>query len=56
MLGEWQKLENLDVVPNLRVLMMGKNRLKVIENLECLKKLDVLDLHRCDCHHQLRSP
>lgn len=36
------------MVPNLRVLMMGKNRLKVIENLECLKKLDVLDLHRCD--------
>ncbi|OWZ08480.1 Outer Dynein Arm Light Chain 1 [Phytophthora megakarya] len=25
--------------------MMGKNRLRTIENLECLKKLDVLDLH-----------
>ncbi|EEY65583.1 Outer Dynein Arm Light Chain 1 [Phytophthora infestans T30-4] len=25
--------------------MMGKNRLRTIENLDCLKKLDVLDLH-----------
>eukprot|EP00644_Phytophthora_capsici_P005855 jgi/Phyca11/525196/estExt2_fgenesh1_pm.C_PHYCAscaffold_20150 len=25
--------------------MMGKNRLRTIENLECLTKLDVLDLH-----------
>ncbi|KAG6960954.1 hypothetical protein JG687_00007937 [Phytophthora cactorum] len=39
------KLENLHLVPNLRVLMMGKNRLRTIENLECLTKLDVLDLH-----------
>lgn len=44
-----KKLENFSVVPNLRVLMLGKNRLRTIENLDCLKKLDVLDLHRCSC-------
>lgn len=44
-------------MPNLRVLMLGKNRLKTIENLECLKKLDVLDLHRCTLSiHPLSFP
>ncbi|TYZ63302.1 hypothetical protein PybrP1_009091, partial [[Pythium] brassicae (nom. inval.)] len=38
-------LENFTVVPNLRVLMLGKNRLWTVENLECLKKLDDLVLH-----------
>jgi len=36
---------NLECVPTLRVLMLGKNRIKMITHLEKLVKLDVLDLH-----------
>ena len=32
-------------MPALRVLMLGKNNITHIENLEPLRKLDVLDLH-----------
>ena len=35
----------LAAVPTLRVLMLGKNRIRTIQNLEPLTKLDVLDLH-----------
>jgi len=35
----------LGCVPTLRVLMLGKNRITQIGNLELLTKLDVLDLH-----------
>jgi len=36
---------DLECVPTLRVLMLGKNRIKAISHLEKLGKLDVLDLH-----------
>ena len=36
---------NLESVPSLRVLMLGKNNISKIENLEVLSRLDVLDLH-----------
>ena len=36
---------DLECVPTLRVLMLGKNRIKHISNLSKLIKLDVLDLH-----------
>lgn len=36
---------DLDYVPTLRVLMLGKNRIKVMSHLNKLVKLDVLDLH-----------
>uniref|UniRef100_A0A7S1XLY3 U2A'/phosphoprotein 32 family A C-terminal domain-containing protein n=1 Tax=Phaeomonas parva TaxID=124430 RepID=A0A7S1XLY3_9STRA len=35
----------LSSVPSLRVLMLGKNRIRRIANLERLRNLDVLDLH-----------
>eukprot|EP00968_Pinguiococcus_pyrenoidosus_P028308 scaffold7760_cov286-Pinguiococcus_pyrenoidosus.AAC.4 len=35
----------LACVPSLRVLMLGKNRIRHITNLEKLRNLDVLDLH-----------
>lgn len=35
----------LDVLLNLRVLLLGKNRIKKIEGLENLSKVEVLDLH-----------
>lgn len=40
-----QKICNLEYVPSLRVLMLGKNNISKIENLESLTRLDVLDLH-----------
>lgn len=39
------EIANLDCVPGLRVLMLGKNKITRIENLTPLLKLDVLDLH-----------
>lgn len=36
---------NLECVPTLRVLMLGKNRIRAISHLDKLVKLDVLDLH-----------
>ncbi|KAJ1451539.1 hypothetical protein M885DRAFT_529433 [Pelagophyceae sp. CCMP2097] len=36
---------DLEMVPTLRVLMLGKNRIKCITHLDKLQKLDVLDLH-----------
>ncbi|OXU30110.1 hypothetical protein TSAR_003786 [Trichomalopsis sarcophagae] len=36
---------NFDSLENLRVLLMGKNRIKKIEGLKGLTKLEVLDLH-----------
>mmetsp|Transcript_32171 Transcript_32171/g.99357 ORF Transcript_32171/g.99357 Transcript_32171/m.99357 type:complete len:790 (+) Transcript_32171:284-2653(+) len=36
---------SLDCVPTLRVLMLGKNRIKAMTHLDKLVKLDVLDLH-----------
>ena len=35
----------LETVPTLRVLMLGRNRIQRIENLEPVRHLDVLDLH-----------
>lgn len=35
----------LDVLLNLRVLLLGKNRIKKIEGLDNLSKIEVLDLH-----------
>lgn len=35
----------LDVLNNLRVLLLGKNRIKKIEGLHNLTKIEVLDLH-----------
>ena len=40
-----ERIQGLDTVTGLRVLMLGKNRLSRIEGLEALPKLDVLDLH-----------
>ncbi|KAJ8598932.1 hypothetical protein CTAYLR_009842 [Chrysophaeum taylorii] len=37
--------KDMEHVPTLRVLMLGKNRIKQIAHLEKLSKLDVLDLH-----------
>ncbi|RHY30171.1 hypothetical protein DYB32_006988 [Aphanomyces invadans] len=59
-MAQFQKIDNLHVVPNLRVLMLGKNKLKTIENLACLAKLDVLDLHsneidKIECLDQLNE-
>jgi Leucine-rich repeat (LRR) protein len=38
-------VSGLEAVPNLRVLMLGRNRISAIQGLEGLSKLDVLDLH-----------
>ena len=40
-----QRICNLDCVPSLRVLMLGKNQISRIEGLSALRRLDVLDLH-----------
>jgi len=40
-----QKIAQLEAVPTLRVLMLGKNKIAKIENLQPLVRLDVLDLH-----------
>jgi leucine-rich repeat-containing protein 49 len=40
-----QKLNGLESLVNLRVLMMGRNKIGSIENLSRLVKLDILDLH-----------
>ena len=40
-----QEISGLDCVPGLRVLMLGKNHIKKIDNLRAVSKLDVLDLH-----------
>ena len=41
-----------EAVSGLRVLMLGKNRLRVIESLDALSRIDVLDLHS----NQVRGP
>lgn len=38
-------IHSLDKLENLRVLLMGKNRIRKIEKLNMLKKVEVLDLH-----------
>lgn len=38
-------ITGLDRLENLRVLLMGKNRIRKIEKLNMLKKIEVLDLH-----------
>ncbi|ERL86235.1 hypothetical protein D910_03645, partial [Dendroctonus ponderosae] len=43
--NQLEQIHCLEVLENLRVLLMGKNRIKRIEGLECLKRLEVLDLH-----------
>ncbi|CAG9765800.1 unnamed protein product [Ceutorhynchus assimilis] len=43
--NQLEQIKPLDILENLRVLLMGKNRIKKIEGLESLKKLEVLDLH-----------
>ncbi|XP_012227652.1 leucine-rich repeat-containing protein 49 [Linepithema humile] len=40
-----EKVCNLDLLENLRVLLIGKNRIRKIEGLKHLFKLEVLDLH-----------
>ncbi|KAK2580187.1 hypothetical protein KPH14_012452 [Odynerus spinipes] len=40
-----EKISSLELLENLRVLLMGKNRIKKIEGLMQLSKLEVLDLH-----------
>ena len=39
------QISGLEQVPSLRVLMLGKNLVERVERLDCLTKLDVLDLH-----------
>ncbi|KAF7265554.1 uncharacterized protein LOC143195787 [Rhynchophorus ferrugineus] len=43
--NQLEQIHFIDLLENLRVLLMGKNRIKKIEGLETLKKLEVLDLH-----------
>lgn len=43
--NQLEQIKSLDILENLRVLLMGKNRIKKIEGLESLKRLEVLDLH-----------
>lgn len=43
--NQLEKICYLDVLLNLRVLLLGKNRIKKIEGLENLSKIEVLDLH-----------
>ncbi|CAK9813867.1 Leucine-rich repeat-containing protein 49 [Anthophora quadrimaculata] len=40
-----ERICNLEILENLRVLLIGKNRLKRIEGIKQLCKLEVLDLH-----------
>ncbi|XP_014472267.1 PREDICTED: leucine-rich repeat-containing protein 49 isoform X1 [Dinoponera quadriceps] len=40
-----EKVCELDLLENLRVLLIGKNRIRKIEGLKQLTKLEVLDLH-----------
>ena len=40
-----ERIQGLDTVTGLRVLMLGKNRLSKIEGLGGLSRIDVLDLH-----------
>ncbi|XP_017891797.2 leucine-rich repeat-containing protein 49 [Ceratina calcarata] len=40
-----ERICNFEVLENLRVLLIGKNRIKKIEGLKQLSKLEVLDLH-----------
>ncbi|XP_011632432.1 leucine-rich repeat-containing protein 49 isoform X2 [Pogonomyrmex barbatus] len=40
-----EKVNALDLLENLRVLLIGKNRIRKIEGLKQLFKLEVLDLH-----------
>lgn len=43
--NQLERISCLDVLLNLRVLLLGKNRIKKIEGLERLSKIEVLDLH-----------
>lgn len=43
--NQLERISCLEVLLNLRVLLLGKNRIKKIEGLECLSKIEVLDLH-----------
>lgn len=43
--NQLERISCLDVLLNLRVLLLGKNRIKKIEGLENLTKIEVLDLH-----------
>ncbi|XP_033321177.1 uncharacterized protein LOC117217588 isoform X2 [Megalopta genalis] len=40
-----EKICNFEILENLRVLLIGKNRIKNIEGMTHLSKLEVLDLH-----------
>ncbi|CAK9808291.1 Leucine-rich repeat-containing protein 49 [Anthophora plagiata] len=40
-----ERICNLEILENLRVLLIGKNRIKRIEGIKQLCKLEVLDLH-----------
>lgn len=44
-------LEGLDYLPSLKVLMLGMNRIRKLQNLHGLPLLDVLDLH----HNQITN-
>lgn len=43
--NQLERISCLDVLLNLRVLLLGKNRIKKIEGLDNLTKIEVLDLH-----------
>jgi protein phosphatase 1 regulatory subunit 7 len=49
-----ERISGLSNLLNLRVLMLGKNRIAKIENLDELIFLDVLDLHANDVSHPRR--
>ncbi|RZC42961.1 KAT8 regulatory NSL complex subunit 2 [Asbolus verrucosus] len=43
--NQLERMDCLNMLDNLRVLLVGKNRLRKIEGLNTLKKIEVLDLH-----------
>ncbi|XP_066245936.1 leucine-rich repeat-containing protein 49 [Euwallacea similis] len=49
--NQLEQLRSLEVLQNLRVLLIGKNRIKKVEGLHNLQKLEVLDLHGNQISH-----
>lgn len=43
--NQLERISCLEILGNLRVLLLGKNRIRKIEGLERLTKIEVLDLH-----------
>lgn len=48
-LNEIEKIENLDALVHLKLLMLGGNKISKIENISALENLEVLTLCTSSC-------